>query len=461
MDSPCPALLDLDVDTAAYSYWWYYYSYGVDFGEELTISEFRFWFTCGVTPSAWLDSTHDSVKIFKSSDGTNWTAVEQFDGPPLSNLNSGYGMFTCAFATPQTARYFKIVNVETSSTLAVLPGSASILISEIEWTEEPGGTEYQETISPGIGLSGMVQDWPWEAQINPGIGIAGIAVGNIEIEKEISPGIGFNVEEVYLEQYFVDIEAGIGFQGQFLSNLESSDLIAVEIAFGGSVSPQIEYNKTISPGIGLAGAAGMALEIQAGIYPGIGLEFEATNFNWAQWLAIYGKQFIPRFYFTLTGAADDLDDIEIPISSFNYRLRSATPSYLQAVIPGIEYVQEIADRSNGEMKLEMAYIVGGVEHHREVLAQITLESISTYEGTKSKSIVLMGHKTESVGTKIVTVSGVSYFSEIGGKRRIRLAVPDMYLKPGDTIRWGAEEFIAGSISTVVGENQMFSEIGEA
>ncbi len=50
---------------------------------------------------------------------------------------------------------------------------------------------------------------------------------------------------------------------------------------------------------------------------------------------------------TLTGSQDATTDVEIPISSFQARLRTADPTYLSVVVPGFDYADRINNRPNG------------------------------------------------------------------------------------------------------------------
>lgn len=354
----------------------------------------------------------DNGKIWwgqSAEGGTTW----QNSGDPETGANPAY--------TGISGTFYPMVGINTDGEYAY--GRFS---SADQSSSPPSGFsawesgEYQESIAAGIGFSAAVEDWPWLARIAPGIGFQAVVEHN-EIQ--------------------VTIAAGIGFSGAVSAQRECYPVIAPQAGFSGAVAPQKESSPEIAAGIGF--------------------EAVATNFNWAEWLELYGSLATVRFYLTLTGTADGLSDLELPISTFNYRLRQSTPSYLQVTVPGEEYAAAIAARSNGDMRLEMAFFVSGAEHHREVLAEIDLESIDIYQGTESKSIMLMGHRTETHAAKVVDLSGVSYFAEVSGLRRIRLARPDLYLKPGDTVRWGTEEFTVGYLACVVSPNQMFQEIVEA
>lgn len=262
------------------------------------------------------------------------------------------------------------------------------------------------------------------------------------VEEEISPGVGLGASaDLQQTVYNLEIIAGVG--------------------LGADAENNIEAFEAIYPGVGLAAAEVNNIEASEEIFPGVGLSPGVANFNWAGWLAAYTGRYTTLYYFTLTGSADGVADITIPMSTFNYRLRDGDPGYLQVTLPGVEYADAIAARSNGEMVVEMAFAVDGVEHHREELARIDLEEIRVDEGTTSRTITLTGHRTESWSAKIVTLAGITYKAEYGGKRRVRCAEPDMYLRPGDTVRVGSESWTAGYVQTVIGNRVKWMEVVEA
>lgn len=183
--------------------------------------------------------------------------------------------------------------------------------------------------------------------------------------------------------------------------------------------------------------------------------------NWSDWLRRNIGSAAQRFYFTLTGSADGEADIEIPISSFQSRLRQSEPTYLSVVIPNVDdYSAAIAARPNGQMVIEMAYVLGGEESVREEICRVDLESVRTDEGSRNQSITLSGHRTETYATKITVLTGVSYRNESDGVRRFRCAM-DPYLKPGDTVRINDETMEVGYISVARSVKSELMEIVEA
>ncbi|KKN36231.1 hypothetical protein LCGC14_0775610 [marine sediment metagenome] len=250
------------------------------------------------------------------------------------------------------------------------------------------------------------------------------------------------------------VVAGIGIEAEVGTNWPG-----ITAGIGVSASVLVEQEAAIEAGIGIETVVNT--EAYPVITAGIGIEAEVAVFNWAEWIAIYGSRFTARYYCTLTGAPDGLADIELPMSSFQYRLRDNTPSYLQVVIPRIDDAQDIADRSNGDLLVEMAYLVDGVEQHREQLARVDLDPPRSDEGTRRQSITLSGHRTETWGAQIVTLRGITYQGDYNGLIRIRCAMPDLWLRPGDTVHAGDETFVAGKVLTAMSKKTHWMEVVEA
>ncbi|WP_319577669.1 hypothetical protein [uncultured Desulfobacter sp.] len=94
---------------------------------------------------------------------------------------------------------------------------------------------------------------------------------------------------------------------------------------------------------------------------------------------------------TLTGTTD----IEIPIKSFQSRLRSGAETYLSVVVPGKEYIDEIDARSDGQIIIETAYLVAGVERQRTEIIRVNLDTVRVDEGPVDYSITLTGYRQET------------------------------------------------------------------
>lgn len=170
---------------------------------------------------------------------------------------------------------------------------------------------------------------------------------------------------------------------------------------------------------------------------------------------------VPVYLFTLTGAPDSTTDIEIPLKSIQARLRSGSPTYLQVVIPGMDYATQINDRPNGVMEIDLAYLIGGEYTNRETIIQANLEDIRIDKGSINKSISLSGHKQKTFVKKSITLDGATYKNTLSGDIRYRLAEPNVYLNPGDSVTIDADTFDANVISYFISARRTTMELAES
>ena len=169
---------------------------------------------------------------------------------------------------------------------------------------------------------------------------------------------------------------------------------------------------------------------------------------------------------TLTGAPDATTDVELPLESFQGRIRADdAQSYLSVVIPdAYTYAQAVADRPAGELVLRKGVrMASGAEMLAEI-ARVSLDEISDDRGGNSASLTLTGWSAIAAGaSKTRTLTGVSYRHGGSGLRRVRASF-DTFLRPGDTAVFpelGGESLTVGSLSYTVGPLQEVMEITEA
>jgi hypothetical protein len=187
----------------------------------------------------------------------------------------------------------------------------------------------------------------------------------------------------------------------------------------------------------------------------------ADGFNWTAWLTANIDRAIARYYCTITGAADLLEDIKIPITSFQAQKRSGYETYISAIISGLAYAEEVSARPNGEMIIDMAYVVDGVESLREEILRADIEQINIYKESQGRSINIIGRQEQTFVAKESRVYNPIYKSRaIDGSYSFRFAAPDLYLSPGDTARVGSDSFTVSSISYLVsgGGGQTMMEV---
>lgn len=169
-----------------------------------------------------------------------------------------------------------------------------------------------------------------------------------------------------------------------------------------------------------------------------------------------------RYYFTLTGAAGGTDDIEIPISSVQARRRNGTPSYLAVTIPDISKYNEVLLRPNGDLVVEMSYWYNGLDNFRTEIARALLEDVRLDQGGTSSTITLSGHSELTTVPKNIMTAGKSTYRRISsGKINHRMAEPEIFLNPGDTITVGTDTFVVGLVSYIISSMQQTMEITEA
>ena len=169
---------------------------------------------------------------------------------------------------------------------------------------------------------------------------------------------------------------------------------------------------------------------------------------------------LSRVYtFTLTGAADGIDDIVIPIKSFQSGLKSGDPTYLSVVIPGTDYASAINLRLNGDLVVRMGYLSGGQIILSEIISIVDFENIIIYDGTTNKTITLDGHRTETFIPKEINLTGSSYKNLTAGKLRYR-CTPNLYVRPGDTVNIDDDSFTIENITYSVSPELETFEVSE-
>ena len=146
------------------------------------------------------------------------------------------------------------------------------------------------------------------------------------------------------------------------------------------------------------------------------------------------------FTLTLTGAADGLEDLDLPFSSFQHRIRVNTPAYLSCVIPNPDrWIEHIAARGNGQLVVRKGFELPGGIRQMEEIARANFQNVVLDRGSRSGSATVTGNRhTGPPPPKDWPISGSSFFGiQADGRRRIRAGV-DLFLRPGDTCIYGVE-----------------------
>lgn len=345
-----------------------------------------------------------------------------------------------------------------------IPASENIEISEsisVEFdlvTQE--NIELTESVDTLLGfdesLPTITQDITLTESVTMIRGLSGIPTQSesIELSESITALLGFDeslpeqAESITLSEYtLVDISPGI-------SVFES-----ITLWESGNIRPEPFASDQIDLSEYVLTRRGYWEDVEDSIT----VTDDFSVFHYSNWLRQNAAKSKQRFFFTLTGATDSTTDIELPASSIFARKRSGDPTYLQVTIPSFNYSTEIALRPSGEMLVDMGYEIDGAIELRERILEADLEDIATYEGPLNRSIVLTGHRTQSLGGQLVTFQSekVIYRGYQTRARAFRFAFIDPFLNPGDTVVVGQESFTCNNIVYTIQPTRTVMEVREA
>ena len=387
----------------------------------------------------------DNGKLYFSLNG-----VWQNSGDPVAGTGFAYDGISGTFF-PMVSVYYKNDSFtarffNTDCTYSSPTGFSYFpVVHELEITEASGLSDVitpdllVETLAEAAGLSGVITPDLLVLEIINAIGLS----DTLSVEASLS----------------ILLAETIGLSDSVIPDL-FVEILAETAGLNDTVDRDYYFYKTIAEAVGLNDVIGVQADWLMTLLESAGLADVIASFNWTQWLLQNEYKATKRYYLTLTGEDDDTTDIVIPMKSFQGRLRDGDPTYLSCVIPGAEYAAQINARSNGDLIVEMAYLIDGVEQYKEQLVIVDLETIRVDEGAKNQSITLSGHRTESFVTKEVILDGASYYYISGGKYHYRLAKVDMYLKPGDTVEVNGDSFTVDVVTYFVSVKRQQMEISE-
>ena len=193
------------------------------------------------------------------------------------------------------------------------------------------------------------------------------------------------------------------------------------------------------------------------------VEFTASFSGFNDWLALLDPVQLQEVYLlTVTGDADGLSDIQIPISTWQ-ATRQAAPrqNYLQASIPGWErWVEELEARQNGQLVVSKGYRFPDGSVRADEIVRSDFGDLRYDEGPRSFTLTVSGYErggNERSGAR--ELKGVRSRNITGGQARIRCEI-DMFLQPGMTVSTGGSQFKVGDINYYVSQADKFCEVSE-
>lgn len=161
-------------------------------------------------------------------------------------------------------------------------------------------------------------------------------------------------------------------------------------------------------------------------------------------------------YYTLhlTGDADGLPDLALPLHTFQCRHRDGGSSYGHVSVPnGAAYIDGIEARPAGD--LVVTYYQGDVS---EIVMQFRPTYIRLDEGGRSASVTMSGNfSAGDRAAKRFSLLGVSYRSYQTSAIRYR-AAPRGDLRPGDIARYRDDSRVVREIAWSVGPGMAQMEV---
>lgn len=151
---------------------------------------------------------------------------------------------------------------------------------------------------------------------------------------------------------------------------------------------------------------------------------------------------IVTYHCKLTGDADGLSDLALPISSFSVRHKEGDYTSYQIAVPGVAMGEGIAARTHGQIVISQR--VAGEE---EELLRGDLGDVRLDQGTGSATISISGNSTRPEPTAATyPADGLSYrYSTFTGENRMRIA-PRAAIRPGDYVRYQGVQYPVTSVT---------------
>lgn len=331
------------------------------------------------------------------------------------------------------------------------------------------------TVTPGLTAKVIVGVSPTVLSVWPGMSVAAISLVTGHIVNgailSVCPGLSASLQVAVASPKFV-VTTGLSVSGVSGTEQINGAILSVNaglsvagaafvvtpspftVTLGINAGIQIEVVPAafrVTPEISLSGTV---VQVPQAVFP------VASELSVGEVQRFKDEHYRITYLCVVTGDEDGMTDLVVPISSFQGRFRSGDPSFLSAVAPGLDYAEAINARANGDLIVYMVKTYANGYVHTAQLMAVDLENIDLDEGSTSQSITLSGHRAEAQSPKAYTLRGPSYHSIRNGKTRYR-CVPDLYVRPGDTVTVNGETFVAGLITWTVGAGIESMEVSEA
>jgi len=296
--------------------------------------------------------------------------------------------------------------------------------------------------------------------ITRGLGGLPLQSENIELTESVGLLIGFGESLPEFSESITITEYQLIDVGPQITVFES-----ITVNDYGNIQPEF----SVSDNLSLAESVTVRRGYQVAVDDSALFSDTFTLFNYTSWFRTNKARSKERFFLTLTGAADQIADVVIPVSNITATKRSGDPSYLQVTIPTFKWSADIALRPSAEMIVEMGYEIDGYIQLKEQILITNMENITTYEGPINRSIILSGTKTIGYGGNLITFErrDVIYRSLVNNGLVFRFAFVDPFVNPGDTVLISdstqenkLEVFTCGRVYYEINANRSIMELSE-
>ena len=361
------------------------------------------------------------------------------------------------FDTPQTFNEIVVNNLHLVEKGGVVGEEYGVKNTKIYWTlTEYSGVIYEEVVSgTSLIFDGQIREHIlFDVADDQDLQLVGVST----VYSDIFAATGFLSATVLINPILIT-------SGIFAATGELSATPRAHVSVSSepfSATGELSATVKIAINQGPFSATGSLSATPKAIITVTAEPFEAIGSLLASLPVTFSKEFASVFYiFTLTGSSDSVDDIDIPISSFQSTMQSGNPTFLSVVVPDATQAGAINARSNGSLRIDAAFKIDGELVQRKTIIETDFDDIAIDEGATNQSITLGGYRTETYTQKAITLTGVSYKSTKNGKIRYRLANLEVNLNPGDSVTIGTDTFTADSITFYIGDNSQTMEVAEA
>lgn len=264
-----------------------------------------------------------------------------------------------------------------------------------------------------------------------------------------------------------------GTAGYFDGNIDDLRLTAYVARYTTNFTPPT--GAFPDSGVGIYAIVGDALikivnnSILSDFYIGFGIVGDAVikliNRSLAYKFDILEKPEIVTSYYVceITGTADGLPDLTVPISNMNQQLNTDGSSSITVICPaGLDYAEGIQARVNGGIIITTNELYSDGSTAISNSEEFTIGSLQSSQGGRNFSVSVTGRRELTFGNnKKHTLQGHSFTStNAQGRRTIRCKL-DKDIFPRDTvILTDGSEMLVDTAAIIISENQQFMSLTE-